>query len=152
MLDLLWKRHSQAGLQMLFHNTSPLGGQAQPRIFSQQYLREAKAQGYLRSKMSDGFSESRASTLAKGFESTAPAWLVQAEPCASLPIRVNPAHPWLRIVSFHLVVLAKMILPKKNVERRASRFESLLTSYPLPVTFPSALMILLTTNHTNLHE
>jgi ABC-type anion transport system duplicated permease subunit len=51
-----------------------------------------------------------------------------------------------------LVVLAKMILPKKNVERRASRFESLLTSYPLPVTFPSALMILLTTNHTNLHE
>jgi hypothetical protein len=24
MLDLLWKRHSQAGLRMLFHNISPL--------------------------------------------------------------------------------------------------------------------------------
>jgi hypothetical protein len=55
MLDLLWKRHSQAGLQMLFHNISPLGGQAQPRIFSQQFLREAKAQGHLHSRMNDGF-------------------------------------------------------------------------------------------------
>jgi hypothetical protein len=78
MLYVLWKRHSQAGLQMLFHNISPLGGQAQPRIFSQQFLRESKAQGHLRSKMSDGISESRASSLAKGFESTAPAWLAQA--------------------------------------------------------------------------
>jgi hypothetical protein len=78
MLEMLWKRHSQAGLQMLFHNISPLGNQAQPGVFSQQFLREAKAQGHLRSKMSDGFSESRASTLAKGFESTAPAWLAQA--------------------------------------------------------------------------
>ena len=26
----------------------------------------------------------------------APAWLAQAQPCASLPIRVNPAHPWLK--------------------------------------------------------
>jgi hypothetical protein len=46
--------------------------------------------------MGDGVSESRASSLAKGFESTAPAWLAQAQPCASLPIRVNPAHPWLK--------------------------------------------------------
>ena len=81
---------------MLFHNTYPLGGQAQPRIFSQQFLREAKALGHLSSIMSDGVPESRASSLAKGFESTAPAWLAQAQPCASLPIRVNPAHPWLK--------------------------------------------------------
>jgi hypothetical protein len=78
MLEMLWKRHSQAGLRMLFHNISPLGNQAQPGIFSQQFLREAKAQGHLRSKMRDGVSESRASSLAKEFESTAPAWLAQA--------------------------------------------------------------------------
>jgi len=85
MLDVLWKRHSQAGLQMLFHNTSPLGGQSQPRIFSQRFLSEAQAQGHLRSIMSAVLSESRASSLAKGFESTAPAWLAQAQPCVSLP-------------------------------------------------------------------
>ena len=46
--------------------------------------------------MSDVLSESRASSLAKGFESTAPAWLAQAQPCASSIIRANPAHPWLK--------------------------------------------------------
>ena len=95
MLDLLWKRHSQAGLQMLFHNTSPLGGQSQPRVFPQRSLSEAQAQGHLRSIMSAVLSESRASSHAKGFESTAPAWLAQAQPCASLSIRVNSCHPWL---------------------------------------------------------
>ena len=117
MLDLLLKRHSQAGLQMLFHNTSPLGGQAQPRIFSQQFLREAKAQGHLSSIMSDGISESRASSLAKGFESTAPAWLAQAQPCASLPIRVNPAHPWLKN-DFAVNDFAKMECRETRVQRR----------------------------------
>jgi hypothetical protein len=63
---------------MLFHNTSPLGNQAQPGVFSQRFLSKVQSQGYLRSKMSDGVSESRASSLAKGFESTAPAWLAQA--------------------------------------------------------------------------
>jgi hypothetical protein len=52
---------------MLFQSTSPLGSQAQPCVFSQGSLSEAKAQGYLRSKMSDGASEFRASLLAKGF-------------------------------------------------------------------------------------
>ena len=33
MLDLLLKKHSQAGLRMLFHNISPLGNQAQHHIF-----------------------------------------------------------------------------------------------------------------------
>ena len=42
--------------------------------------------------MGDGISESCASSLAKGFVSTAPAWLAQAQPCAFLPIRVNPSH------------------------------------------------------------
>jgi hypothetical protein len=49
-------------------------------------------QGHLRSRMSDVFSQSRASLLVKGFESAAPAWLVQAQPCvplsSSVPIRV----------------------------------------------------------------
>jgi hypothetical protein len=49
-------------------------------------------QGHLRSRMSDVFSQSRASSLAKGFETAAPAWLVQAQPCvplsSSVPIRV----------------------------------------------------------------
>ena len=58
--------------------------------------------------MSDGVSESCASSLAKGFESTAPAWLAQAQPCASLPIRVNPAHPWFKI---HLPPIG---LPKRS--------------------------------------
>jgi hypothetical protein len=35
--------------------------------------------------MSDGVSESRASSLAKGFEKPAPAWLAQEQPCVSLP-------------------------------------------------------------------
>ena len=142
MLDLLWKRHSQAGLRMLFHNTYPLGGQAQPRIFSQQFLREAKALGHLSSIMSDGVPESRASSLAKGFESTAPAWLAQAQPCASQPIRVNPSHltrsfplprpsgqpsvalsrtcPRARLW-FQKMILPSMILPDRKVESPASR-------------------------------
>ena len=81
-----------SGLADVFHNTSPLGDQAQPRIFSQRFLSEAQAQGHLRSIMSDVLSESRASSLAKGFESTAPAWLAQAQPCASSIIRANPCH------------------------------------------------------------
>jgi hypothetical protein len=64
-------------LQMLFHNISPLGGQAQPRIFSQRFLTNQR-RAILRSRMGDGISQSRASLLVKGFESTAPAWLAQA--------------------------------------------------------------------------
>ena len=89
MLDLLWKRPSQAGLRMLFHNTSPLGNQAQTCVFQKDFW---ATQGHLRSRMGDVFSQSRASSLAKGCGSTAPAWLVQAQPCvplsSSVPIRV----------------------------------------------------------------
>jgi hypothetical protein len=49
-------------------------------------------QGHLRSRMGDGGSQSRASLLVKGFETAAPAWLVEAQPCvplsSSVPIRV----------------------------------------------------------------
>jgi hypothetical protein len=72
------KKTLASGLADVFHKTSPLGGQSQPCIFSQKSLSEAKAQGHLRSIMSAVLSESRASWLAKGFESTAPAWLAQA--------------------------------------------------------------------------
>ena len=57
----------------------------------------AKKQGHLRSRMSDGVLQFRASSLAKGFGSTAPAWLAQAQPCIFSLIRVNPAHPWFKI-------------------------------------------------------
>jgi hypothetical protein len=78
---------------MLFYNISPLGNQAQPRCFFRKISGEA-SQGHLRSIMSDVLSESRASSLAKGFESTAPAWLAQAQPCASSIIRANPGNRW----------------------------------------------------------
>jgi hypothetical protein len=45
---------------------------------SKKSLSTAQAQGYLRSKMSNGVSQSHASSLAKGFESTEPVWLAQA--------------------------------------------------------------------------
>jgi hypothetical protein len=53
-------------------------------------------QGHLRSKMSDGVLQSRVSSLTKGFEKPAPAWLAQAQPCIFSLIRVNPAHPVIR--------------------------------------------------------
>jgi hypothetical protein len=81
MLDLLWKKPSQAGLRTPFHNISPLGNQAQPVGFQKDFWAK---QGHLRSRMSDVFSQSRASLLVKGFESAAPAWLVQAQPCVPL--------------------------------------------------------------------
>jgi len=93
MLDLLRKRHSQAGLRMLFHNISPLSGPSATQCFSpEDFCAKRKKQGHLRSKMSDGVLQSHASSLAKGFGSTAPAWLAQAQPCSF--IRVNPSYPW----------------------------------------------------------
>ena len=124
MPDLFYKRHSQAHLQMLFYNISPLGNQAQPRCFFRKISGEA-SQGHLRSIMSDVLSESRASSLAKGFESTAPAWLAQAQPCASSIIRANPAHPWLKN-DFAVHDFAKW-----SVERRESSVESFCHFSPL---------------------
>jgi hypothetical protein len=74
-------------------------------------------QGHLRSRMSDGVSQSRASLLVKGFETAAPAWLVQAQPCASLPIRVNPAYPWLKN-DFTVNDFAKEESREARVQRR----------------------------------
>ena len=42
-------------------------------------------QGRSRSEWGDGFSESRASWLVKGFENSAPAWLAKRSPAAALP-------------------------------------------------------------------
>ena len=50
----------------------------------------------LAKRVSDTISQSRASSLVKGFENAAPAWLDQALPCA-FPIRVYPCHPWFKI-------------------------------------------------------
>jgi hypothetical protein len=64
MLDFLWKRHAQSGLQMFFYNISPLGDQAQPGIFS----KSEASQGHLRIRMGDGVSQSHASSLARGLK------------------------------------------------------------------------------------
>jgi hypothetical protein len=53
MLNLLWIRHSQAHLRMLFHNTSPLGGQAQPQCFSH-FKRERRASSEQRREQDAG--------------------------------------------------------------------------------------------------
>jgi hypothetical protein len=51
--------------------------------------REAQKAGPLAKRVSDVFSQSRASSIVKGFEKAAPAWLAKAPPCA-FPIRVYP--------------------------------------------------------------
>ena len=132
-----------------FHSTSPLGGQSQPRVFSKKSLSEAQAQGHLRSRMGDGFSESRASLLVKGFESTAPAWLAQAQP---LRFSAHPCKSCPSVVPKMILLL--MILPEKESrdERPGSRA---LTGYPVVTPephgaqednplLPRALMILST--------
>ena len=45
--------------------------------------RKARKAGLLAKRVSDVFSQSRASSLVKRFEDAAPAWLAQAPPCAS---------------------------------------------------------------------
>ena len=57
--------------------------------------RKARKAGPLAKRVSDVFSQSRASSLVKGFEKAAPAWLAQAPPCA-FPIRVYPRHQWFK--------------------------------------------------------
>jgi len=54
---------------------------------------KARKAGPLAERESDVFAQSRASSLVKGFEKAAPAWLAQVPPCA-FPIRVYPCHPW----------------------------------------------------------
>jgi hypothetical protein len=97
--------------------------------------------------MGDGVSESRASSLAKGFESTAPAWLAQAQPCASLPIRVNPAHPWLKN-DFAVHYFAKMECRASNIQSRVPlnsthsnsvNFVNFVSKHPVSPAHPAIL-------------
>jgi hypothetical protein len=60
--------HRGGGLSSIFY------------LLSSGAMRQA---GPLAERESDVFSESRASSLVKGFENSAPAWLAQAPPCAS---------------------------------------------------------------------
>ena len=78
---------------MLFHNTSPLGGQAQPRIFSQRFLAK-HCKAICVAEWAMGFQNPVQALLVKGFEEPAPAWLAQAKPCVSLIIRANPGNRW----------------------------------------------------------
>jgi hypothetical protein len=78
-----------SGLADAFSQHLPAWKQTANQCFQKDFWAK---QGHLRSRMGDVFSQSRASSLAKGCGSTAPAWLVQAQPCvplsSSVPIRV----------------------------------------------------------------
>jgi hypothetical protein len=84
---------------MLSKNASPLGKASATQYFhfpySKHIAQSAKKAGPLAKRVSDVFSQSRASSIVKGFENAAPAWLAQAPPCA-FPIRVCPCHPWFK--------------------------------------------------------
>jgi hypothetical protein len=103
-----------SGLPDAFSQHLPAWKPSTTRFFQKDFWAK---QGPLRSKMSDGVSQSRVSSLTKGFEKPAPAWLAPAQPSIFLLIRVNPAHPWLRIVTLRSVVAAKMILPRTSPTR-----------------------------------
>jgi hypothetical protein len=82
-----------SGLADAFSQHLPAWRPSATQCFSpEDFCAKRKKQGHLRSKMSDGVLQSHASSLAKGFGSTAPAWLAQAQPCSF--IRVNPSYPW----------------------------------------------------------
>jgi hypothetical protein len=68
-------------------------------------LLRVKKQGPLAKRESDVFAQSRASSLVKGFENSAPAWLAKALSCAA-PIRVNQCHPWFK------TSLSKLLAPR----------------------------------------
>jgi hypothetical protein len=69
---------------------------ANPLFSPEDFCAKRKKQGHLRSRMSDGVLQSRASSLAKGFESASPVWLAQAQPCASSIICANPGNRWFQ--------------------------------------------------------
>jgi len=86
---------------MLSKNASPLGKASATQYFhfpySKHIAQSAKKAGPLAKRVSDVFSQSRASSLVKGFENAAPAWPAQALPCVSVAfIRVYPCHPWFK--------------------------------------------------------
>jgi hypothetical protein len=55
--------------------------------------RKAQKAGPLAEREGDVFSKSRASSLVKGFENAAPAWLDQARPC------FESSHPCISVAS-----------------------------------------------------
>ena len=57
-------------------------------------------------RMSDVFSQSRASSLVEGFENATPAWLVQAQPCVPLPSALS--------VSIRVISGSKFIAPRAS--------------------------------------
>jgi len=85
----------RSGLADAFSQHIPAWKPSATHYFHLSHLgRGAKSRTNLRSKMSDGFSQSPASSLAKGFEKSIAAWLAQAQTCTPLPIRVNSCDPW----------------------------------------------------------
>jgi len=76
------KRHLQASLLFILQNTPPLGQPSAPLCFSlpllQTFCAEREKAGYSAQRMSDVFSELRASLMVMEFENEALDWPVQA--------------------------------------------------------------------------
>ena len=94
------EKHLQARLRVPFQNISPLGKPIATLCHSlhpSPYLAQGAKSRALAKQEGDVFSQSRASSLVKGFEKAAPAWLAQAPPCASALFEsFAPAHLALR--------------------------------------------------------
>jgi hypothetical protein len=107
MLDLFWKRHSQTGLRMLSQNISLLGRPSTPPYFLPK-IPALSAAGPSARRMSDAFSQSRASSLVQGFENATQVWIVEAQPCVS---------PHFLSVSIRVIRGSKFIAPRAKRSR-----------------------------------
>jgi len=68
----------------LFKNSATRQAGVAPCFLGNLFIsRKTRKAGPLAKQVSDAISQSRASSLVKGFENAAPAWLDQALPCAS---------------------------------------------------------------------
>ena len=96
------------GLRILSQNISPLGRPSTTTYFLPKITARSAA-GPSAQRMSDVFSQSRASSLVEGFENATPAWPAQAQPCVPLLlcfIGVNSCNPWFLLVTLQASLLA----------------------------------------------
>jgi hypothetical protein len=126
MLDLLWKRNSQAGLRMLFHNISPLGEPSATLCFFPRIPAQSRA--ICAAEWAMGFHNPMQARLRRDLK------IHRSLACPSTAlrfsafsfIRAHPSHPWLKIDSLLSAVIPKMILvsmilPEKIVEGSGSK-------------------------------
>jgi hypothetical protein len=79
-----YKASFKRDCRCLFKNSDSRQAGVAPCFLGNFFIsRKARKAGLLAKRVSDAISQSRASSLVKGFENAAPAWLDQALPCAS---------------------------------------------------------------------